>query len=300
MGNRMIGAVGAGLAAMMVLGACGGDDEALSKTEYIAKGDALCKSLDAQVDPAFDKMFAEFPEVDMAVAKKEMPKVAAATKKFAADFTALEGPEADAKTIDQLNTGVQKFPTVLGAAARHAEAGDEEEFKSTLFENFEEFDKVDEQARDYGFKVCGAEDEDEGEEGEEGGPATPLSPEQQAFVSQADEICKASDEIIEPKLGPVFSAKLPEATTAIRDIILPAQRDQIAKLRALTPPKGDEAKVKGLVDSLEAVNPGIERLLAAAEAGDKKAYNEALRQVGEGFEATEEPFESYGFEECGG
>lgn len=298
MGKRSIVAIAVGLAAAMVLAACGSDEE-LSKAEYIAKGDALCKSFDAQVDPSFDKMFAEFPEVDMAVAKTEMPKIAESAKSFAADFTGLEGPEADSAVIDKINAGVRKAETTFATAAGHANAGDEEKFKETLFESFEEFDELDKQSRDYGFKVCGEEGDDEGEDDEDG-PDPQLSPDQQAFVSKADEVCQASDEKIEPKLGPVFSAKLPEAATVIKDVILPSQRDQVATLRALTPPPGDEARVKELIDSIDAVTPAIERLLAAAEAGDKEAYDAAFRDVTRGFEATEEPFKEYGFEECGG
>lgn len=298
MGKRSMGAIAAGLAAAMVLAACGSDEE-LSKAEYIAKGDALCKSIDAEGDPTFDKIFAEFPDVDMAVAKAELPKVAESTEKFVADFTGLEGPEADAAVIDKINAGVEKLGATISTAAEHAKAGDEDKFKETLFESFEEEDVLDKTSRDYGFKVCGSEDEQEGED-DEGGPATPLTPEQQAFVDQGDAVCKAADEIVEPKLGPVFSAKLPEAATVLKDVILPSQRDQVAKLRALTPPPGDEAKVKELIDSLDAVNPAIEKLLVAAEAGDKAAYDAAFKDVTKGFEATEEPFEEYGFEECGG
>ncbi|HUR18048.1 MAG TPA: hypothetical protein VMZ51_03805 [Acidimicrobiales bacterium] len=301
MRKRSIGPIAVSLAAAMVLAACGSDEE-LSKAEYIAKGDALCKAIDEEGDPTFDKIFAEFPDVDMAVAKSELPKVAEATEKFVADFTDLEGPEADAAVIEKINARVKKLGTTISTAAEHAKAGDEEKFKETFFENFDEFEALDKASRDYGFKVCGEEDEDEDEDEGKGkgkGPATPLTPEQQAFVDQGDAVCKAADEIVEPKLGPVFSAKLPEAATALK-VILPSQRDQVAKLRALTPPPGDEAKVKELIDSLDAVNPAIEKLLAAAEAGDKTAYNAAFKDVNRGFEATEEPFEEYGFEECGG
>lgn len=298
MRKRSIGAMAVGLTGAMVLAACGSDAKALSKAEYIAKGDALCKTFDGQVDPAFDKMFEEFPDVDMAVAESEMPKVAEAATKFVADFKALEGPEADAATIGEIEKGLDKADSTFATAAGHAKDGDEEKFKATLFSSFEEFDKLDEKSRAYGFKVCGEEDDDEGE-GDEEGPATPLTPEQQAFVTQGDAVCEEAESIVDPSLGPIFSGNLPEAAKALNDVILPAGREELAKLRALTPPKGDEAKVKTLLDSIEAGLPNVEATAAAAAAGDKAAFDVALKKVIDGFEETEGPFRAYGFKNCG-
>lgn len=299
MGKRSIGVMAVGLAGAMVLGACGSDAKALSKAEYIAKGDALCKSFDGQADPAFEKMFEEFPEVDMAVAKSEMPKIAEAADKFVADFKALEGPEADAATIGEIEKGLDKADSIFATAAGHAKAGDEEKFKATLFSSFEEFDKLDEKSRNYGFKVCGEEDEDGEGEGDEKGPATPLTPEQQAFVTEADAVCKEAEDIVDPSLGPIFSGNLPEAAKALNDVIIPAGREELAKLRALTPPKGDEAKVKSLLDSIEAGLPNLDATAAAAAAGDKAGFDAALKKVIAGFEETEGPFREYGFKDCG-
>lgn len=294
---RRVTATAAGITvtAAMVLGACGGG-ERLSKAEYIAKGDALCKKSDDAIDPKFDAIFADFPNVDMAKAKAEFPKITAAFDDFRADFEDLEGPEADEKQIDALHADLVKLDGVLDKAGAAAQKGDEEAFKKTLFDAFPLFDETDERARAYGFKVCGAEDD---EEEEEDGPRPVLSPEQQAFVQQADAICERTEEESERFLSPIFSGDLDKAPAAIREVQA-IERRQIAELRALKPPAGDEAKVKQLLDSREQVINSIDGLVAAADRKDKAAYDAALREVGEGFEKVDDEFGSYGFEECGG
>ena len=74
------------------------------------------------------------------------------------------------------------------------------------------------------------------------------------------------------------------------DVVIPRLREQIADLRALTPPTGDEQEVAAIYDAAEA---GIEKLAAdPALFNDEGAVTRELNQA-------ERLARSYGFFDCG-
>lgn len=122
----------------------------LSKADYISKGDALCQDFqqrgkavpqpttDADVVPYLDSLI----------------KIADETY---ADFTALKPPE-DATSVHQallssLSAGTAKIKEARTAAA----AGDQAAMEKALNEAADVGGASDAEAKAYGFKVCGSE-----------------------------------------------------------------------------------------------------------------------------------------------
>jgi hypothetical protein len=155
--------------------------------------------------------------------------------------------------------------------------------------------------------ACGGDDD--------GGDVTTdpaaLVPSKRDYIVQADTICGQAEQAIETeaevrlgigasdfRLTPqgeiVFKSGRRPGDERIRrfgtEVVTPTLRDQVERLRALTPPRGDEAEVAAIYDRAER---GIERLAADPEAFSdaatvRRSLNEA-RSLGR----------RYGFFECG-
>ena len=151
--------------------------------------------------------------------------------------------------------------------------------------------------------------------GDDGGGATTdaetLVPSKRDYIVQADTICGqseqgvqteaevslgigASDFEVAPSGEIVFKPGRRPSDAAIRafgtDVVVPRLRDQIADLRALTPPTGDEQAVAEIYDAAEA---GVEKLAAdPALFNDEGAVSRELNQA-------ERLARSYGFFDCG-
>ena len=151
--------------------------------------------------------------------------------------------------------------------------------------------------------------------GDSGGDVTTdpasLVPSKRDYIVQADTICAQADQAIQTeaevslgigagdfKLTPqgeiVFKSGRRPSEERIRrfgtEVVIPALREQLDRLRALTPPSGDEAEVGAIYDRAER---GIQRLEAdPALFNDAAAVRSALteaRRLGR----------RYGFFECG-
>ena len=151
--------------------------------------------------------------------------------------------------------------------------------------------------------------------GDDGGDVTndvdSLVPSKHDYIVQADTICAYSQQGIQSRaeaefrIGPndftvtpvgeiVFKAGRRPGDERISDFgaafVVPAFREQVADLRALTPPAGDQGTVTKIYDAADA---GIDRLQADRSlfrdsAGVRAALAEA-RRLGR----------SYGFFDCG-
>ena len=141
--------------------------------------------------------------------------------------------------------------------------------------------------------------------------AEALVPSKRDYIVQADTICGqseqgvqteaevslgigASDFEVAPSGEIVFKPGRRPSDAAIRafgtDVVVPRLRDQIADLRALTPPTGDEQAVAEIYDAAEA---GVEKLAAdPALFNDEGAVSRELNQA-------ERLARSYGFFDCG-
>jgi hypothetical protein len=138
-----------------------------------------------------------------------------------------------------------------------------------------------------------------------------LVPSKRDYVIQADTICARADQAIQteaevslgidssdfrltPSGEAVFLPGRAPSPERIRrfgeEVVVPTLREQLADLRALTPPRGDEATVNEIYDRAER---GLERLEADPAAfSDRDAVRRALteaRRLGR----------RYGFFDCG-
>lgn len=131
------------------------------------------------------------------------------------------------------------------------------------------------------------------------------------YIVQADTICAQSEQGVQTeaevalgigagdfRVAPsgeiVFKAGRRPSDAEIRafgtDVVIPRLRDQIADLRALTPPTGDEKEVAEIYDAADA---GIDKLAADPSLfNDEGAVTRELNQA-EGLAR------SYGFFDCG-
>ncbi len=157
--------------ALLVLGACGGDDadvdtaaeeetsepagDTLTTEEFITEGDTLCAALEmasSQTEPPKDETdFARFL-AELAGQGEE------ASRQFAALKAPEDGEEVQAELVAALDAAVES----LKGAAEAAQSGDTVSAEDLLRQASEEGGAADEAARDYGFQVCGAEDDDAG------------------------------------------------------------------------------------------------------------------------------------------
>lgn len=150
--------------------------------------------------------------------------------------------------------------------------------------------------------------------GEDSEPVTttgPLVPSKRDYIVQADTICIRQRQAVETEAEVALGIDskdftvLPSGEIAFKPgrrpsperierfgtgIVLPSLRDQLADLRALTPPQGDEATVAEVYDTAE---EGVDRLAAdPALFNDRGAVRRELsraRRLGR----------RYGFFECG-
>ena len=138
-----------------------------------------------------------------------------------------------------------------------------------------------------------------------------LVPSQRDYVVQADTICIRQREAIEAEAETALGIDSRDFTVADSgeitfkpgrapaparierfgtEVVLPAFREQLARLRALTPPEGDEAAVAEIYDTAER---GLDRLEAdPSQFNDRAAVRRELgraRSLGR----------RYGFFECG-
>jgi hypothetical protein len=122
------------------------------------------------------------------------------------------------------------------------------------------------------------------------------SPEQAAFIEQADAICQTAEDEISALGEPQSEAQLPEFISKAVDI----QGEQIDNLKGLQAPAGDEAfwqEVLGLLDDVHAVS--IE-LREGAEAGQGEAELQEVIDRGDAINAQlDAKADEYGFQVCG-
>ena len=145
-------AVGMAIALIAFAGCGGGDDggeEALTKTEFIAQGDAICEQSEKQSetdaeafaeDNGFDLEKASEEELEEAVAEVLVP----ALDRQAEEIDALGAPVGDEETIEAI---------VVALEDGTAEVEDD---PSLVFEG-KPLREASRLAADYGFEVCGEE-----------------------------------------------------------------------------------------------------------------------------------------------
>jgi len=150
-------AVAAAVLAALVAG-CGSGDETtdetvtLTKVEFIKQGDAICKAGNKEIEEGFEEFAEENDLPDNGEPSNEQSVEIVETvilpsiQQQGEGIRELGAPEGDEEQVDELLTSLEDAV---------AEGEDEPEL---LFEGkTDPFGDVNQQAKDYGFKVCGEE-----------------------------------------------------------------------------------------------------------------------------------------------
>lgn len=141
--------------------AAGTQGESLSKTEYIAEADQICKK--AQEDAA--SMESQFTQLSEGISNPKQAKeladllgeLTAHTKREVAQLKALEPPPADAEVVNSFFAAVEDRIATGEDFADAVEDGDQSRVNSLNKQGSSQRTKSTSIAQRYGFKVCGAE-----------------------------------------------------------------------------------------------------------------------------------------------
>lgn len=153
--------------AAVILTACGSDAEALSKAEFIEQADAICQASMDEAEPIFQAVWADLDdEIEPDLAEDvviqrfadAMDAVRPIFEQQLDDIEDLEPPSEDRELLDSLladqRAAMAEFARMLDAAA----AG-ESDARSAIVNDEDPFADVDRWTREYGFAVCGQDDE---------------------------------------------------------------------------------------------------------------------------------------------
>lgn len=143
----------------LVAGACG-DGETLTKAEYIEQGNAICADGNAQLDPIFEEVFADFPDepTQQQLVDEVVGIVAGITpiiEAQLADLRELAAPKEDEDTLELLFDDVEAVLEEINQLADDVAAGDQAAIDLIESEEFDPFADVNRRAVQYGLTVCG-------------------------------------------------------------------------------------------------------------------------------------------------
>lgn len=139
-------AASAVVAVTLLLSACGGgDEEPLSKSEFVAQGNQICKS-EWQTPRAelFKKLLAEYAGTKPTAKQKEiaMLDLIGSYEDAISGLDQLQPPDKDAATIESMIDEMEKAAAAAKADPR------------TVFTNTSVFEDANEQAGEYGLAEC--------------------------------------------------------------------------------------------------------------------------------------------------
>ena len=130
--------------------ACGGSGDALSKEEFIAEGDAICRSFEeegrALSTPASVEEVPAYLDEAIALARSTRE-----------DFAELDPPDDGEDVRDGFTSALDAGIASLEEAKAAAEAGEQEGVVASLQEAGQAITQANARARQYGFEHCGRE-----------------------------------------------------------------------------------------------------------------------------------------------
>lgn len=134
---------------------------------------------------------------------------------------------------------------------------------------------------------CGGSDSDGGSEGSDDEPTSEAAAiTKDELIEQGNAICEAGNAEIAAASADIDTTDPEAITTAITDVVIPNIRGQIADLRALGYPEGDEETLEGIYSEAESV-------LDEAEADPSLMTSDAV------FDETNTALVDYGLTTCG-
>jgi hypothetical protein len=145
--------------------ACGGSDDAsdapLTRAQYIATTDALCKQSNTRTRKLNAKLRAESAgaTTDAELLRRIAPILQRGygpVRDNAAAFQAANPPAADAAAIERIRALYDRQAEFVRKLARAARRADSNEFKSLSEQQKDVVTRARRLARSYGFKECGS------------------------------------------------------------------------------------------------------------------------------------------------
>jgi hypothetical protein len=160
--------IAAAVTAGLLFAACGADAEALSKPEFIAQANAICRASNDEAEPFFDEIYADLPDEDFDDPAngfvifvrwdEALDSVKPIFDKQLEDIRDLEAPAEDKQLIDTLiadqQAALDNFQRDIAAAATGDQAA-----LAALDTEEDPFEDIDRRAREYGLTVCGEADD---------------------------------------------------------------------------------------------------------------------------------------------
>jgi hypothetical protein len=131
---------------------------------------------------------------------------------------------------------------------------------------------------------CGGDDDDDDASSDTGTTATALTKEE--WISQADAICKASNDRIEAT-GPDGPQNQQQVEAFVTDTLVPEVQSQLDAIKALGPPEGAEDEATKIVDEAQSALDEI------------KADPSAITQGKDPFAQANADAQAFGMKECG-
>jgi hypothetical protein len=116
------------------------------------------------------------------------------------------------------------------------------------------------------------------------------APSKAEYITSADNICRAGNTATNRLTAKLTKDSTEAEFATYKAAVVPALRNQITSLRALKPPAGDDAKVKGIYDQVEAATGKLD----ATAPADIPAFFRA-----DPFAAPNKAATDYGMKECG-
>ncbi|HEX2041634.1 MAG TPA: hypothetical protein VHF24_03265 [Acidimicrobiales bacterium] len=294
--NRAVAAV-LGLLVLAV-SACGGDDdsgEAAQKASFIADGELLCSEFKARLDAVFLDFAPTLPQRAEAYSQ-----VVPVGREFARRFAALQPPEDDKARIEASLTDYNRGLDQLDEGVRAAQAGDRDRSNGAFDAAFRSFARSDDVLRSYGFTVCAEAKTTRGVPVLSEADRQALRQEKRAYLDRADAICREGNQRLKPLEDQAFSRGIPDLATWRTFLMsaIPIFDDVLARVRALTPPPGDEATVSAMLDDFDRALEAAGRAADAAGRGDQGAFDAALDEATALAKRGDDQSKAYGFGDC--
>jgi hypothetical protein len=146
MRSRLTGglATAAILAVGVVVVGCGGDDDTLTKAQFIQQADAICKKGNKQIDAAAKNVFTT----------KQHPTKAQLTEFSTGTLIPnIQGQVDDVRALNEPSEDEDQVNAFLDSAQSELDKGKQDPLYMTTDKSFSETNKL---GKAYGFKVCSA------------------------------------------------------------------------------------------------------------------------------------------------